>query len=154
VVSESCEAAKATGLRSAIDPLNPGQYWTPVAGQSWTPVNTVALRAWIEREKLTQAQALKRLGITQPRVSEITRGKVGLLSLDYLAGLCAKTGIAVGLKIATSRSRREGARVTGQVRCRKIPTDSAGHGCIVDHRSPSSAGSASFRRRRGREQTS
>ena len=61
---------------------------------------TEALRAWIDREELTQAQASKRLGITQPRVSEITRGKVELLSLDYLVGLCAKAGISVGLKIA------------------------------------------------------
>jgi len=59
-----------------------------------------ALRKWVEREELTQAQASKRLGITQPRVSEITRGRVELLSLDYLVGLCAKAGIAVGLKIA------------------------------------------------------
>jgi predicted XRE-type DNA-binding protein len=58
------------------------------------------LRKWVEREELTQAQASKRLGITQPRVSEITRGKVELLSLDYLVGLCAKVGISVGLKIA------------------------------------------------------
>ena len=58
-----------------------------------------ALRQWIEREKLTQALAAKRLGVTQPRVSEITRGKVELLSLDYLAGLCAKAGIPVGLKL-------------------------------------------------------
>ena len=58
-----------------------------------------ALREWIEREKLTQAQASKRLGIAQPRVSEITRGKVELLSLDYLVGLCAKAGIQVGLKL-------------------------------------------------------
>ena len=59
-----------------------------------------ALRTWIDREALTQAQASKRLGITQPRVSEVTRGKVELLSLDYLVGLCAKAGISVGLKIA------------------------------------------------------
>ena len=59
-----------------------------------------ALRNWVEREELTQAQASKCLGITQPRVSEIARGKVELLSLDYLVGLCAKAGISVGLKIA------------------------------------------------------
>lgn len=59
-----------------------------------------ALRNWIDREELTQAQAAKRLGIAQPRVSEITRGKVELLSLDYLVGLCAKAGISVGLKLA------------------------------------------------------
>ncbi len=43
-----------------------------------------ALRKWMEREGLTQAQAAKRLGIAQPRVSDIVRGKVELLSLDYL----------------------------------------------------------------------
>ena len=59
-----------------------------------------ALRGWMERGELTQAQAAKRLGISQPRVSEITRGKVELLSLDYLVGLCAKAGISVGVKLA------------------------------------------------------
>ena len=59
-----------------------------------------ALRCWIDREKLTQAQTAKRLGITQPRVSEIVRGKVELLSLDYLVGLCAKAKMPVGLKLA------------------------------------------------------
>jgi hypothetical protein len=34
-------------------------------------------------------------------VSEIVRGKVELLSLDYLVGLCAKAGIAVGVRLAT-----------------------------------------------------
>lgn len=59
-----------------------------------------ALRAWMERGKLTQVEAAKRLGITQPRVSEIVRGKVELLSLDYLVGLCAKAGIPVGVRLA------------------------------------------------------
>ena len=59
-----------------------------------------ALRVWMEREGLTQAKAAKRLGITQPRISEISRGKVELLSLDYLVGLCAKVGIPVGIRLA------------------------------------------------------
>ncbi len=59
-----------------------------------------ALRAWMEREELTQAQTAKRLGIAQPRVSEIARGKVELLSLDYLVGLCAKAGLSVGVRVA------------------------------------------------------
>ena len=59
-----------------------------------------ALRRWMERRKLTQAEAARRLGIAQPRVSEIVRGRVELLSLDYLAGLCAKAGIAIGLRRA------------------------------------------------------
>lgn len=59
-----------------------------------------ALRSWMEREELKQAQAAKRLGITQPRMSEIVRGKVELMSLDYLAGLCAKAGLDIGLRLA------------------------------------------------------
>ena len=58
------------------------------------------LRVWMEREKLTQTKAAKRLGITQSRISEITRGKVELLSLDYLVLLCAKAGIPVGVRLA------------------------------------------------------
>jgi predicted XRE-type DNA-binding protein len=48
-----------------------------------------ALRSWVEQNELTQAQAARKLGISQPRLSEITRGKVELLSLDYLARLAA-----------------------------------------------------------------
>lgn len=59
-----------------------------------------ALRRWMEREGLTQARAAKRLGIAQPRMSEIVRGKVELLSLDYLVGLCAKANLGVGLRLA------------------------------------------------------
>ena len=59
-----------------------------------------ALRAWMDREELTQAQAAKRLGVAQPRVSDIVRGKVELMSLDYLVGLCAKAKLDVGLKLA------------------------------------------------------
>ena len=59
-----------------------------------------ALRGWMEREGLTQTQAAKRLGIAQPRVSDIARNKVELMSLDYLVALCAKAKVDVGLKLA------------------------------------------------------
>ena len=59
-----------------------------------------ALRRWMEREGHTQAQAAKRLGVAQPRISEIVRNKVDKLSLDYLVGLCTKAGVSVGVKVA------------------------------------------------------
>jgi predicted XRE-type DNA-binding protein len=58
------------------------------------------LRKWMDREGCTQAQAAKRLGISQPRISEIARNKVDKLSLDYLVGLCAKAGVSVKVKMA------------------------------------------------------
>ena len=57
-------------------------------------------RGWMEREGLTQAQAAKRLGIAQPRVSGIVRNKVELMSLDYLVALFAKAKLDVGLRLA------------------------------------------------------
>lgn len=59
-----------------------------------------ALRKWMDRERLPQSQAAKRLGVVQPRISEIVRNKVDKLSLDYLVGLCAKAGLSVTIKLA------------------------------------------------------
>jgi predicted XRE-type DNA-binding protein len=59
-----------------------------------------ALRTWMTREELTQAQAAKHLGVVQPRISEIARNKVDKLSLDYLVGLCAKAGVSFTVKLA------------------------------------------------------
>lgn len=59
-----------------------------------------ALRVWMENNDFSQADAAKNLGISQPRVSEIMRGKLELLSLDYLVGLCAKAGMPVKMRLA------------------------------------------------------
>lgn len=59
-----------------------------------------ALRRWIEREQLTQAETAARLGVAQPRISEIVRNRVEKFSLDYLVGLCAKAGVRVKLNLA------------------------------------------------------
>ena len=59
-----------------------------------------AIRKWMAREEVTQAQAAKRLGVVQPRISEIVRNKVDKLSLDYLVSLCAKAGVSVAVKVA------------------------------------------------------
>jgi predicted XRE-type DNA-binding protein len=59
-----------------------------------------ALRKWIAREGITQAQAAEHLGVAQPRISEIARNKVDKLSLDYLVTLCAKAGVSVKVKTA------------------------------------------------------
>ena len=48
-----------------------------------------ALRKWMDREAISQVEAAKRLGVVQPRISEIARNKVDKLSLDYLVGLDA-----------------------------------------------------------------
>ena len=53
----------------------------------------------IERRKLTQAQAAKHMGVTQPRVSDLMRGKLHLFSLDTLVILLTAMGLKVELRI-------------------------------------------------------
>ena len=58
------------------------------------------LRRWMARRGLTQAEAAERLGVSQPRISEIARNKVDKLSLDYLVSLCSKAGVSVKVTLA------------------------------------------------------
>jgi len=59
------------------------------------------------REKgLTQAAAARIMGVSQPRVSDLLRGKVGLFSTDSLIDMLAKLGVTVRLAFAPSKSRR------------------------------------------------
>jgi predicted XRE-type DNA-binding protein len=58
-----------------------------------------AVRHVIEQRKLTQAQAAKLLGVTQPRISDLMRGKIELFSMDMLVTMLAQVGVHVGLII-------------------------------------------------------
>jgi predicted XRE-type DNA-binding protein len=51
------------------------------------------VRSW----GLTQAKAAERLGVTQPRLNDLLRGKIGKFSLDALVELSARAGLAVRL---------------------------------------------------------
>jgi predicted XRE-type DNA-binding protein len=53
------------------------------------------LRLYIEEQKLTQAQAAKRLGIAQSRVSDLVRGKWDKFTLEMLITLEARLGRTV-----------------------------------------------------------
>jgi predicted XRE-type DNA-binding protein len=44
----------------------------------------MALKDHIAREKLSQSQAAKMFGVTQPRVSDLMRGKIELFGLTAL----------------------------------------------------------------------
>jgi len=48
----------------------------------------------------TQAEAARRLGITQPRVSRLIKGKVEDFSLDMLLTLAARAGLHPELRLS------------------------------------------------------
>lgn len=57
------------------------------------------LQGWLETAG-TQTAAAKRLGVTQARVSDIKRGKIGSFSLDLLVRLAARAGLRPKLRLA------------------------------------------------------
>jgi len=57
----------------------------------------VALTRHIKRQGLTLAQAAKLLGVSQPRVFNLMRGKINAFSLDLLVGMAA--GLRVSMKV-------------------------------------------------------
>ena len=60
----------------------------------------LALRDHIAGEGLNQAAAAKLFGVTQPRVSDLLRGKIDLFSLDTLVNMLAAAGLHIELQVA------------------------------------------------------
>ncbi len=58
-----------------------------------------ALRNFIEREGLTQADTAKRFKVSQPRISDLTRGKISRFSLDTLVNMVTDAGMNIAVKI-------------------------------------------------------
>lgn len=62
----------------------------------------VALERHIHLAGLSQEQAAKLLGVTQPRISDLMRGKIQLFSLDTLVNMVAAAGMHMELRIVES----------------------------------------------------
>ncbi len=58
-----------------------------------------ALVAFVRKQKMTQRQVANLLGITQPRVSDLMRGKIHLFSIDNLVVLLAAAGLRVDVTV-------------------------------------------------------
>ena len=48
---------------------------------------------------LTQAEAAKRLGLAQPRLNALLKGRIGLFSLDALVNMASRAGMRVELRV-------------------------------------------------------
>ena len=59
----------------------------------------IALRNAVEGWGLTQADAARRLGVTQPRLNDVLRGRISNFSLDALISLTEKAGLSLRLEI-------------------------------------------------------
>ena len=59
----------------------------------------MALKAHMERVGLTQSDAAKLFGVTQPRVSDLVRGKINLFGLDALVNMATAAGLHVEMTV-------------------------------------------------------
>jgi predicted XRE-type DNA-binding protein len=63
----------------------------------------IEVRKLIQERELTQAEAAKLFGVTQPRISNLVRGRIDLFSIDTLVGMLARAGIHVDVAFSTVR---------------------------------------------------
>ena len=59
----------------------------------------MALEQHIRTKGWTQVEAARRLGVTQPRISDLLRGKIGLFGLDSLVTLAVAAGLHVDIEV-------------------------------------------------------
>lgn len=54
---------------------------------------------YYEKSGLTQARAAKALGLTQPRLNALLRGRLSVFSLDALVNIASRAGLSVRLVV-------------------------------------------------------
>ena len=59
----------------------------------------IAIRDVVDDWRLTQAEAAKRLGVTQPRMNDLLRGRIDKFSLDALMLLASAAGMSVEWRV-------------------------------------------------------
>ncbi|MGH7928645.1 MAG: helix-turn-helix domain-containing protein [Candidatus Binatia bacterium] len=69
----------------------------------------IKVQKLIASRRLTQAEVAKILHVTQPRVSDLLRGRIDLFSTDALIDMLARLGVRVQIVLKTSRQRLKAA---------------------------------------------
>ena len=59
----------------------------------------IQVRQLIKERRLTQVAAARLFGVSQPRMSDLVRGKIDLFSIDALVKMLANAGVGVTISI-------------------------------------------------------
>ena len=62
----------------------------------------MALSERIKQQGWTQAEAAIQLGVTQPRVSDLVRGKINLFGIDALVSMATSAGLKVEIGVKSA----------------------------------------------------
>jgi len=65
----------------------------------------IHLRKTIDAKGMKQTEAAKLLGVTQPRVSDLYKGKIHLFSIDTLVDMLARAGVHIKLVVGSSKRK-------------------------------------------------
>jgi predicted XRE-type DNA-binding protein len=57
------------------------------------------LKNHLTRTEMNQAQAAKLFAVTQPRVSDLIRGKINLFGLDALVNMATAAGLHIEMRV-------------------------------------------------------
>ena len=57
------------------------------------------LKNHLTRTEMNQAQAAKLFAVTQPRVSDLIRGKINLFGLDALVNMTTAAGLRIEMRV-------------------------------------------------------
>jgi predicted XRE-type DNA-binding protein len=63
----------------------------------------IQLARILKERRLTQVRAARLLGVSQPRVSDLVRGRIDLFSIDSLVEMLARLGVSVSLRVRRSK---------------------------------------------------
>ena len=66
----------------------------------------IKIERLLKARGLTQAEAARIMRVSQPRVSDLLRGKIGLFGTDTLIDMLARLGVTVRIAFTASKSRR------------------------------------------------
>lgn len=59
-----------------------------------------ALTQYINKKKLTQSAAAELFDVTQPRISDLVRGKIERFTIDMLVNMLARSGKHLNVKVS------------------------------------------------------
>jgi phage-related protein/predicted XRE-type DNA-binding protein len=98
-----CIMKKQQGFKSVWDAIEDSP--AEAANMERRSALMMTITGHIADQGWTQAKAAKVLGITQPRVSDLMRGKISLFSFDMLAQLLSALGFRVEMRVTKGKRR-------------------------------------------------
>jgi predicted XRE-type DNA-binding protein len=71
----------------------------------------IALTGYIEERKITQSRAAKIMGVSQPRISDLVRGIIALVTIDTLVNMLTAAGLKVDVDVTAAGPKPRNKRV-------------------------------------------